>query len=131
MVYITFLSNLGANRLGANSLLDIVIFGRQAAITCKELIKPNAPHPKYSPSLGEEVIAKVDRIRYCNGKTPTAEIRTKLQNNMQRNAGVYRIEKTLKEGCKLIDETLKLWDDIGIKDRVTFFIKIVVSHLEH
>jgi succinate dehydrogenase (ubiquinone) flavoprotein subunit len=108
----------GANRLGANSLLDIVVFGRQSAATAVEMVKPNTPHPTYRANLGEEVIQKIDRLRYSTGSLSTAHIRTTLQQSMQINAGVYRIEKTLKKGCENIDETLDMFSKVGIKDRV-------------
>jgi succinate dehydrogenase/fumarate reductase flavoprotein subunit len=69
----------GANRLGANSLLDLVIFGRAAALTCKELFKPGEKQPDLPPGAGEDSIAKFDRYRYAKGSHPTANLRLELQ----------------------------------------------------
>ena len=108
----------GANRLGANSLLDIVTFGMMAATTTKELLKPNTPHKEYSKSLGENAIAKIDKIRFSKGDLSTAKIRNYLQVAMQNHAAVFRIEKSLQEGCKKVTEALSMYDSIGISDRV-------------
>ncbi len=108
----------GANRLGANSLLDIVAFGRMSANTIKDQIKPNTPHKNYSQSLGEETIAKIDRIRFSKGDLSTAKVRTFLQNTMQNHAAVFRVEKTMREGLVKVDQALKMYNDLGISDRV-------------
>merc|ERR1712061_573509 len=73
----------GANRLGANSLLDLVVFGRQAADTTAELVKPNSPPVVLPPGAGEASIARMDKIRNCNGRVPTMELRRELQISMQ------------------------------------------------
>merc|ERR1712186_64995 len=73
----------GANRLGANSLLDLVVFGRQAADTTAELVKPNSPPVKLPSTAGEVSIARMDKIRNCKGPIPTAELRRELQVTMQ------------------------------------------------
>ena len=80
----------GANRLGANSLLDLVIFGRRAAETATELSKPGATHKPLSSTAGEETIARLDKLRFANGEHSTAKIRSQLQRTMQRNAAVFR-----------------------------------------
>merc|ERR1711979_81326 len=69
----------GANRLGANSLLDLVVFGRQAADTTAELVKPNSPPVKLPANAGEKSIARLDQIRNCKGPIPTAVLRRELQ----------------------------------------------------
>jgi len=109
----------GANRLGANSLLDIVVFGKQAAKTVASIVKPNSPHPVYSNSLGEEVIQKIDRIRFSKGELSTAHIRNNMQRIMQNHAAVFRVEKSLQEGCQKIDVALGMYDRVGISDRVS------------
>jgi|LauGreDrversion4_2_1035121.scaffolds.fasta_scaffold135848_2 succinate dehydrogenase flavoprotein subunit len=116
----------GANRLGANSLLDIVAFGRMAAMTIKENVKANSPHKNYSSSLGEETISKIDRIRFSKGDLSTAKIRSFLQNTMQNHAAVFRIEKSLKEGLVKVDEALKMYNHLGITDRVKSYLIIRV-----
>lgn len=72
----------GANRLGANSLLDIVVFGRAAAKTVKKLLKPNTPHKDLPKNAGEESIAKLDKYRYANGSLNTADVRLEMQQTM-------------------------------------------------
>jgi succinate dehydrogenase (ubiquinone) flavoprotein subunit len=108
----------GANRLGANSLLDIVTFGKMAATTTKEILKPNTPHKQYSKSMGENAIAKIDKVRYSKGEHSAAKIRSYLQTSMQNHAAVFRIEKSLQEGCKKVTEANKMFNDLGITDRV-------------
>src|SRR5690606_40678059 len=90
----------GANRLGSNSLLDLVVVGRAAAQRCAELVKPNSPHEKLS-GAGEQAIARLDRLRHAKGATPTAKLRDKMQRVMQNYAPVFRTGETLEEGMKL------------------------------
>merc|ERR1711944_277966 len=80
----------GANRLGANSLLDLVVFGRQAADTTAELVKPNSPPVVLPSNAGEQTLARLDKIRHCSGPIPTADLRRELQVSMQKYAPVYR-----------------------------------------
>jgi succinate dehydrogenase (ubiquinone) flavoprotein subunit len=97
----------GANRLGANSLLDLVVFGRQAADTTAELVKPNSPPIKLPANAGEESIARMDKIRHCNGPLPTAALRTDLQRTMQTYAPVYRNSEDLKIGKDKVEVIMK------------------------
>ena len=120
----------GANRLGANSLLDIVVFGKQSANTVKEIIKPNSLHKTRPKEIGEEAIKKIDDIRYSKGKLSTSEIRTYMQDNMQLNAAVYRVEKTMKNGMDKMKEAKKMYKDIGIKDRSLVWNTDLVEALE-
>jgi succinate dehydrogenase (ubiquinone) flavoprotein subunit len=120
----------GANRLGANSLLDIVAFGRMAANTTKEILKPNTPHKNYSRSLGEESIAKIDQIRFSKGDLSTAKIRTYLQNTMQNHAAVFRVEKSMQEGITKVDEALAMYSRIGITDRGLVWNTDLIEALE-
>ena len=107
----------GANRLGCNSLLDLVVFGRAAAIRCGQLIKPNTPHKPLPDKLSEPPLAHFDRIRNAKGSTSTAELRLRMQRTLQKHAAVFREEKTLREGEKLINECAKSFADVSIKDR--------------
>merc|ERR1711972_777026 len=107
----------GANRLGANSLLDLVVFGRQAADTTAELVKPNSPPVKLPPTAGEGSIARLDKIRYAKGPLPTADLRRELQVSMQKYAPVYRNADDLRIGVGVVDGVLKKYKDVGIKDR--------------
>ncbi|KAL4703532.1 hypothetical protein ACJJTC_010152 [Scirpophaga incertulas] len=88
----------GANRLGANSLLDIVVFGRACALTIKDIAKPGDTQAPLKDSTGEQSIANLDQVRYANGPTPTAELRLRMQKCMQKNAAVFRQKNTLEEG---------------------------------
>merc|ERR1712178_649566 len=107
----------GANRLGANSLLDLVVFGRQAADTTAELVKPNSPPVQLPANAGQKTIARMDKIRYCKGPIPTADLRRELQVSMQKYAPVYRNAEDLAKGKDVIDGVLKKYKDVGIKDR--------------
>merc|ERR1719436_325526 len=88
----------GANRLGANSLLDLVVFGRQAADTTAELVKPNSPPVQFAANAGEATLARLDKIRNCKGPIPTADLRRELQVSMQKYAPVYRNPEDLAKG---------------------------------
>jgi succinate dehydrogenase (ubiquinone) flavoprotein subunit len=107
----------GANRLGANSLLDIVIFGRAAATTTAAMMKPGEKHADIPQNVGEETIAKFDRIRHSKGQYSTAHIRKQMTRAMQNHAAVFRIEKSLQEGCKKMTDIYQMYHEIGITDR--------------
>jgi succinate dehydrogenase (ubiquinone) flavoprotein subunit len=120
----------GANRLGANSLLDLVVFGRQAADTTAELVKPNSPPITFAASAGAETIARMDKIRHCKGPIPTAELRRELQVTMQKLAPVYRNAEDLKKGTVEIPKIMKKYKDVGIKDRTLIWNTDLVETLE-
>jgi len=107
----------GANRLGANSLLDLVVFGRRAAETISEEFKPGQAQPELAKDAGEASIANLDRLRFSKGSYPTAKLRTELQKSMQRYAAVFRRQDYLEEGCKRIHDISQKYVDIGISDR--------------
>lgn len=107
----------GANRLGANSLLDLVVFGRAAAKTTRELYTPGQTQPDLPRNAGEESIAKIEYLLSKQGTLETAKIRREMQRNMQRNAAVYRTHKTLQEGCDKIDEVYESYKDVKISDK--------------
>merc|ERR1712190_636045 len=102
----------GANRLGANSLLDLVVFGRQAADTTAELVKPNSPPVQLPANAGEASLARHEHIRNANGSIPTMELRRELQVSMQTLAPVYRNDKDLKKGKEAIQGIMKKYKDI-------------------
>merc|ERR1711881_775902 len=120
----------GANRLGANSLLDLVVFGRQSADTTAELVKPNSPAITFGPNAGAASIARLDAIRYSKGPIPTAELRTELQRNMQKYAPVYRNSEDLKKGTEEIPKIMKKYKDVGIKDRSLIWNTDLIETLE-
>eukprot|EP01017_Pseudomicrothorax_dubius_P049720 TRINITY_DN928_c0_g2_i1.p1 TRINITY_DN928_c0_g2~~TRINITY_DN928_c0_g2_i1.p1 ORF type:complete len:643 (+),score=183.90 TRINITY_DN928_c0_g2_i1:115-2043(+) len=120
----------GANRLGANSLLDIIVFGRAAALTTKELMKPGETQPELPANAGEETIARLDRLRYSTGENPTAKIRLAMQRTMQNHAAVFRKQDTLEQGCKKISEIYQMYHHIGIKDRGLVWNTDLIEALE-
>merc|ERR1712007_308212 len=120
----------GANRLGANSLLDLVVFGRQAADTTAELVKPNSPAVTLPANAGEKTIARMDKIRNCKGPIPTADLRRELQVNMQKYAPVYRNAEDLKKGVGVVDGILKKYKDVGITDRSMIWNTDLIETLE-
>lgn len=120
----------GANRLGANSLLDIVVFGRAAAIKTKELYKPGEKLSPFKNSDGEKSIEKLDKIRFSKGKYSTAKIRRAMQDTMQKHALVFRTEKLLQEGKEQLDDVWKMMPEIGISDRSLNWNSDLVEALE-
>lgn len=120
----------GANRLGSNSLLDIIVFGRAAAIRCAKVMARNAPHKPLAKNAGEEALGRLDKLRYANGSRGTAEIRLKMQRVMQEHAAVFRTGETLKEGVQKISEIFKLFSDIKITDRSLIWNSDLIETLE-
>merc|ERR1712186_18159 len=120
----------GANRLGANSLLDLVVFGRQSADTTAELVKPNSPPITFPPNAGERTIQRLDQIRNCKGPIPTADLRRELQVTMQKLAPVYRNSEDLKKGTVEIPKIMKKYKDVGIKDRGLVWNTDLIETLE-
>merc|ERR1711865_1101571 len=120
----------GANRLGANSLLDLVVFGRQAADTPASLVKPNSPPVVFPKGAGERTIARLDQIRNCKGSIPTADLRRELQVTMQKLAPVYRNSEDLATGVVEIPKIMKKYKDVGIKDRSLIWNTDLIETLE-
>jgi succinate dehydrogenase / fumarate reductase flavoprotein subunit len=120
----------GANRLGSNSLLDLVVFGRAAAIRAAEVVKAGAPHKPVNKGKLDAILARLDAVRYAKGKTSTAAIRDKMQHTMQTKAAVFRTEKTMAAGVDEINEVYKINADIGIKDRGMIWNSDLVEALE-
>ncbi len=120
----------GANRLGSNSLLDLVVFGRAAAIRAAEVVKPNAVQPDLTSNAGEESIARFDKIRNASGKTPTSVIRGKMQKCMQTHAAVFRTEESLSQGVQKMSEIFNEFEDIKIEDHGTIWNSDLIEALE-
>jgi succinate dehydrogenase / fumarate reductase flavoprotein subunit len=119
----------GANRLGSNSLLDLVVFGRSAANRAAELVTPGEPH-KQLPHGGEEAIARFDRIRHASGGTGTAQLRLNMQRTMQNDCAVFRTQQSLDEGCKNLDKVIAGRSDIRVKDRSLIWNSDLMETLE-
>jgi len=120
----------GANRLGCNSLLDIIVFGRAAANRAAELITPGAAKISLDKSAGEEAIARLDRLRNAKGPKSVAQIRDRMQHTMQNNCAVFRTSEVLSEGIGMIDDCAKELSDIGVTDRSMIWNSDLVEALE-
>jgi len=120
----------GANRLGTNSLIDLVVFGRAAAKRAAELIKPGSKHKPLPKDAGAYAISRLDRLRNANGSRPVAEARLDMQRNMQRDAAVYRASESLREGVEKIADIAKTLKDIKVSDRSLIFNTDLIEALE-
>jgi succinate dehydrogenase / fumarate reductase flavoprotein subunit len=120
----------GANRLGSNSLIDLVVFGRAAALRCAEILTPNDKHADLPKDSADRALARLDKFRNANGGTPTAQMRLKMQKVMQSNCAVFRTGEVLQEGVKLIDDVLGGVGDIKVTDRSLIWNSDLVETLE-
>ncbi|QLK53524.1 succinate dehydrogenase flavoprotein subunit [Ehrlichia ruminantium] len=120
----------GANRLGSNSLLDLVVFGRAAAIKAKELIKPGMLHAPINKASEEKIIARFDGIRFSKGSLRVAEVRGKMQHVMQNHAAVFRTAEVLDEGKVKIKDVAKLMPEIVVQDKSMIWNSDLVEALE-
>ncbi|MFI5015536.1 MAG: succinate dehydrogenase flavoprotein subunit, partial [Hyphomicrobiales bacterium] len=120
----------GANRLGSNSLIDLVVFGRAAGLRCAELIHAGESQPELPANAGELALSRLDRFRHAKGGTPTAELRVKMQRVMQSNCVVFRTGEVLREGHKLIHDAWKGIDDVAVADRSLIWNSDLVETLE-
>jgi succinate dehydrogenase / fumarate reductase, flavoprotein subunit len=120
----------GANRLGSNSLIDLVVFGRAAAMRCAELIQPDEKHSDLPKDSAEPSLARLDKFRHASGSTPTAELRARMQTVMQTNCAVFRTGEILQEGSKLIHDVLNGMTDIRIFDRSLIWNSDLIETLE-
>jgi len=119
----------GANRLGSNSLLDLVVFGRAAANRCGEVLTPGESH-KQLPHAGEEAIARFDRLRHASGGTGTAQLRVAMQRTMQNDCAVFRTQSSLDEGCNNLDKVIAGRPDMRVKDRSLIWNSDLMETLE-
>jgi succinate dehydrogenase / fumarate reductase flavoprotein subunit len=120
----------GANRLGSNSLIDLVVFGRSAALRCAELIEPNEKHAELPKDSADQALSRLDKFRFADGATPTAEIRTRMQRVMQANCAVFRTGEVLEEGSKLIHQVLCGVGDTKVFDRSLIWNSDLIETLE-
>ncbi|GHD65717.1 succinate dehydrogenase flavoprotein subunit [Luteimonas padinae] len=120
----------GANRLGSNSLLDLVVFGRAVANRCAETIKPGAPHKRLAGDACDKALANLDRLRNANGGTPTAVIRDNMQRTMQADAAVFRTGETLAEGVAKIREIHASFADVKVSDRSLVWNSDLIETME-
>ena len=120
----------GANRLGSNSLIDLVVFGRAAAKRAAELIKPGMPHEEVSQNETDKCLNRFDKIRNSNGGTKTADLRASMQKTMQTKCAVFRSDKTLKEGVSEIRKPLDGMNDLSVGDKSLIFNTDLVETLE-
>ncbi len=120
----------GANRLGSNSLIDLVVFGRAAGQRAAELVSPGEKQPELAANAGEASLARLDRFRYASGGTKTAELRLKMQKTMQNNCAVYRTGEVLEEGQKLIHDVWQGSADIQVTDRSLIWNTDLLETLE-
>merc|ERR1719412_1426297 len=120
----------GANRLGANSLLDLVVFGRACAKTIAEVSKPGESIADLSANAGEASVANIDKLRYADGSTPTAAQRLKMQKTMQNHAAVFRTGDVLKEGVEKMKNVWKDMEDLKVSDSGMVWNSDLVETLE-
>jgi len=120
----------GANRLGSNSLLDIVVFGRAAAAHCAKALRPGAPLPEPGAAAVEPLLDRLDRIRHAAGPRPAASLREEMQRAMQRDAAVFRTGATLTEGCAALARCHEAFRDLRVSDRSLVFNTDLVEALE-
>ena len=120
----------GANRLGSNSLIDLVVFGRATGLRIKDTLKPNTPHTPLPKGSEELAIGRLDKFRNASGSTPTADIRVEMQRTMQKNCAVFRDNALLAEGVAAIEATYKKLADVAVKDRSLIWNTDLVETLE-
>ena len=120
----------GANRLGSNSLLDLVVFGRAVSHRCAEIVKPGAAHKDLPASALDKALARFDGLRHADGELPTAKIRLDMQRTMQTDAAVFRTGESLKEGCGKIDAVHASFKQVRVSDRSMVWNSDLIETLE-
>ncbi len=120
----------GANRLGSNSLLDLVVFGRAAANRAAQVVTASAAHKKLPTSAYDKALGNFDRLRNAKGSTPTADIRLSMQKAMQSHAAVFRTGESLQEGCRKVSQITRSFDDVRVSDRSLVWNSDLVETLE-
>jgi len=120
----------GANRLGSNSLLDLVVFGREASRHAATVVKPDQAHAQLPKDAGDFAVARLDRLRNARGSRSTAEIRLEMQKTMQRDAAVFRTGQTLGEGVRALAKTHASFADVRVTDRSLIWNTDLVETIE-
>jgi succinate dehydrogenase / fumarate reductase flavoprotein subunit len=120
----------GANRLGSNSLLDLVVFGRAAAHFCAEQMMPGERHKALAADAGQDSVARVDKLRNADGSRPTSEIRLEMQKVMQGHAAVFRTGEVLEQGVELLRKTFATFEDVAVSDRSLVWNTDLVETME-
>jgi succinate dehydrogenase / fumarate reductase, flavoprotein subunit len=120
----------GANRLGSNSLLDLVVFGREAARHCAEVVKPGAPHRPLGPNSAEAALQRFDALRHAKGARRTADIRLDMQRIMQEDAAVFRTAETLNNGKRRLGAVFESFRDVQVSDRSLVWNTDLIETLE-
>jgi succinate dehydrogenase / fumarate reductase flavoprotein subunit len=120
----------GANRLGSNSLLDLVVFGRAAAIRCAEVVKSGTPHKPLPESTWAPSLDRFDKLRHASGSRKTSEIRLDMQKTMQSHASVFRTGEVLREGVEKLGKVLESFKDVNVSDRSLIWNTDLVETLE-
>jgi len=121
----------GANRLGSNSLVDLVVFGRAAGARCASTVTAGESHAELPPGADDLALARLDRARHASGGTPTAKLRDRMQRVMQSNCAVFRTGEVLEEGRQLIGEVWRASDDVGVTDRGLIWNTDLIETLEY
>ena len=120
----------GANRLGSNSLLDLVVFGRAAGLRCKEMVEPGTKQRDLPADAGDNSLARLDKARHANGETGTADLRLEMQRVMQNNCAVFRTGEVLTEGVELMDQAWAKRDDLRVADKSLVWNSDLIETLE-
>ncbi|MBS0564805.1 MAG: FAD-binding protein, partial [Proteobacteria bacterium] len=120
----------GANRLGSNSLIDLVVFGRAAAIRAGQVVKPGGPAPATNRTEVDRALARFDGLRHAGGAVPTADLRLEMQKTMQADAAVFRTDKTLAEGVRKMEKVAAKIADLKVTDRSLIWNSDLMETLE-
>ena len=120
----------GGNRLGSNSLIDLVVFGRAAGLRCAEMLDPKEDQPELAEGAGDESFARLEHFRRAEGQNPTAKIRLDMQHTMQDHCAVFRTEESMTEGVEKLAEVYASMADIGVSDRTMIWNTDLVETLE-
>jgi succinate dehydrogenase / fumarate reductase flavoprotein subunit len=120
----------GANRLGSNSLLDLVVFGREAARHCAEVVKPGTRHKPLPADAGDFAISRIDRFRNAKGSLKTADIRLNMQRVMQNHAAVFRTGETLDQGVVKLNEVFASFAQVSVEDRTLVWNTDLIETME-